>query len=438
MHPLSRSLAGSLAAILAIVPLQAQAQTTPSAARADSAAFTAEAERILAAAYAADAPGAAVIVSRGGEVIFAGARGMADIEARRPIDGGTVFRVGSIAKQFTAAMILQLIAEGRLSLDDPLSRFFPDWPEPSGRATVRHLLNHSSGVFDFSKIPGFMTSPQAQRANTTADLLAVIRSRPAKAEPGAEWEYNNGGYVILGAIIEQLDYIGIGLFPDVGGGWYLSRLGGRVGQFLALTGARLDGAECLWAGLATHYLPSEHLDEESQERGEAVVPVVVAGDREERRLRPAGRRVRQRRLVRPLAAVLVRLLPGDRIDLVAAHQQRPAVGVVGDRHRLPRSGHQPLEGVGARGHGQGQRPGVQGHDPAVEGAGELVVAPLPVGRALDPEVVLDHPVGANGHDGQRGRLGRADGEGQVDPVALQVGPDPVTEPPGLLARAQSR
>jgi enoyl-CoA hydratase len=54
---------------------------------------------------------------------------------------------------------------------------------------------------------------------------------------------------------------GIGLFPDVGGGWYLSRLAGRLGQFLALTGARLDGAECLWAGLATHYLPSEKLEE---------------------------------------------------------------------------------------------------------------------------------------------------------------------------------
>jgi enoyl-CoA hydratase len=54
---------------------------------------------------------------------------------------------------------------------------------------------------------------------------------------------------------------GIGLFPDVGGGWYLSRLGGRLGQFLALTGARLDGAECLWTGIATHYLPSEKLAE---------------------------------------------------------------------------------------------------------------------------------------------------------------------------------
>ena len=54
---------------------------------------------------------------------------------------------------------------------------------------------------------------------------------------------------------------GIGLFPDVGGGWHLSRLGGRLGQFLALTGARLDGAECVWAGIATHYLPAEKLAE---------------------------------------------------------------------------------------------------------------------------------------------------------------------------------
>ncbi len=61
---------------------------------------------------------------------------------------------------------------------------------------------------------------------------------------------------------------GIGLFPDVGGGWYLSRLTGRLGQYLALTGARLDGAECLWAGLATHYLPSDGLDEAKQRIGD--------------------------------------------------------------------------------------------------------------------------------------------------------------------------
>ena len=69
---------------------------------------------------------------------------------------------------------------------------------------------------------------------------------------------------------------GIGLFPDVGGGWYLARLTGRIGQFLALTGARLDGAECLWAGLATHYLPSDKLDEAKARiaRGEPIDQVL--------------------------------------------------------------------------------------------------------------------------------------------------------------------
>ena len=113
--------------------------------------------------------------------------------------------------------------------------------------------------------------------------------------------------------------------------------------------------------------------------------------------------------------------------LGGAHQQRPAVGVVGDGHGLAGVGQQPLEHVGARRHGQGQRPGVQGHHLAVEGAGELGVAPLPVGRALDSEVVLDHAVAPHGHDGQRGRLGRPRGERQVDPVAVQVGPEPVAE-----------
>ena len=193
-----------LAMILAGVPGAALAGQPCPDAPAPAATLTAEADRVVAAAYSADAPGAAVIVSRGGEVVYAASRGLAEVENARPITPDTVFRVGSIAKQFTAAMILQLIAQGELSLDDPLSRFFPDWPQPGARATVRQLLNHTSGIFDFSKIPGFLGSEQTQRPNTTAELLAVIRSRPAKAEPGAEWEYNNSGYVILGAILEQV------------------------------------------------------------------------------------------------------------------------------------------------------------------------------------------------------------------------------------------
>jgi CubicO group peptidase (beta-lactamase class C family) len=110
--------------------------------------------------------------------------------------------MGSIVKQFTAAIILQLVAEGKISLDDPISRFFPDWPKPAAGATVRQLLNHTSGIQDFSKIPGWIAKNR-HRAFTTAELLALFRELPARAQPGQAWEYNNGGYVMLGAIVEK-------------------------------------------------------------------------------------------------------------------------------------------------------------------------------------------------------------------------------------------
>ncbi|MDQ3077259.1 MAG: beta-lactamase family protein [Pseudomonadota bacterium] len=161
------------------------------------------ADAMLAAAYPADGPGAAVIVTRGGRVIYSAGRGLADVEARRPITADTAFRLGSIVKQFTAAVVLQLVAEKKLSLDDSVSRFFPDYPQPGAGATVRQLLNHSSGIQDFSKIPGWI-GKNRHRPWTTAELVAVFRDLPPTAQPGQAWEYNNGGYVLLGAIIEKV------------------------------------------------------------------------------------------------------------------------------------------------------------------------------------------------------------------------------------------
>src|SRR5688572_23749775 len=114
------------------------------AAAAQPADLAARAEAIVSAAYPADGPGAAVIVTQGGRTVYAGGRGLADLDARRPITPDTVFRLGSISKQFTAAMILQLVQEGRLSLDDPISRFFPEYPHARPSATVRQLINRAS------------------------------------------------------------------------------------------------------------------------------------------------------------------------------------------------------------------------------------------------------------------------------------------------------
>ena len=118
--------------------------------------------RLLAAAYPADGPGATVIVTRGGRTIYSASRGLADLAGRRPLTAETVFRLGSLTKQFTAAIVLQLVAEGRISLDDPVSRFFPDYPQPGAAATVRQLLNHTSGIQSYTGIPGFMREGEDQ------------------------------------------------------------------------------------------------------------------------------------------------------------------------------------------------------------------------------------------------------------------------------------
>lgn len=177
---------------------------TPAAApAAAAAAFPREAGAMLDAAFPADGPGAAAVVARGGTVLYSGARGLADVETGRPITPDTPFLLGSIVKQFTAAIVLQLVAEGKLSLDDPISRFFPDWPRPGANATVRQLLNHTSGIQDYTKVPGWIAANR-DRDWTTAELVAVLRALPAEAEPGTRWEYNNGGYVMLGAIVEEV------------------------------------------------------------------------------------------------------------------------------------------------------------------------------------------------------------------------------------------
>jgi CubicO group peptidase (beta-lactamase class C family) len=197
LGPISRLLA-------AIAALIAAAFAFMSAAAAQPADFRARADAILQAAYPADGPGAAVIVTRGGRIIYSAGRGLADLRTRRPITPDTVFRLGSITKQFTATVILQLVAEGRISLDDPLSRFFPAWPQPGARATVRQLLNHTSGIQSYTSIPGWMVEANTGRAYTTAEMIALFRDRPSQFEPGASWFYDNSGYVLLGAIIEQV------------------------------------------------------------------------------------------------------------------------------------------------------------------------------------------------------------------------------------------
>ena len=166
--------------------------------------FQAKADAYLQSWYPASGPGAAVIVTEGGKTVYARGQGLADLDAKRPITPDTVFRLGSITKQFAAATVLQLAQEGKLSLDDPLSKFFPDYPQPGASATVRQLLNHTSGIQSYTGIPGWMVEANTNRRYSTAELIDVFKKLPSPSKPGEKWNYNNSGYVMVGAVIEAV------------------------------------------------------------------------------------------------------------------------------------------------------------------------------------------------------------------------------------------
>lgn len=166
--------------------------------------FQAAAQALLAQTYPADGPGAAVAVSEGEEVVYTAEAGLADLAQRAPVRADTAFRLGSLTKQFAAAVVLQLAGEGRLSLDDPVRKFVPGFPDPGGGATVRQLLNHTSGIQSYTDLPGWDAPAAIARPQTTAQLIARFADRPAQFEPGTDYRYNNSGYVLLAAVIEQV------------------------------------------------------------------------------------------------------------------------------------------------------------------------------------------------------------------------------------------
>jgi CubicO group peptidase (beta-lactamase class C family) len=146
-------------------------------------------------------PGAAVLIARDGKELLEKGYGLAQVEARIPITCDTRFRIGSITKQFTAAAILRLHEQGKLNVNDPISKYFPNWPKGE-EVTLRHLLTHSSGIHNFTAKPGFQTNVTV--AIPLETLIASFRNDPYDFNPGEQFRYCNSGYVLLGAIIQKV------------------------------------------------------------------------------------------------------------------------------------------------------------------------------------------------------------------------------------------
>ncbi len=143
-----------------------------------------------------------VLVAQGGRILFQRGYGYANLEHQAKNTPQTVFRIGSMTKPFTALAIMQQVEAGHLNVTDPISRFFPDFPNGE-RITVHHLLSNTSGIANYLMLPIFLNGHR--QPLTTAELIAGFRDEPPRFEPGTEFHYSNSNWVLLGAILEQLE-----------------------------------------------------------------------------------------------------------------------------------------------------------------------------------------------------------------------------------------
>ena len=160
--------------------------------------------RLLNQIVAAGAPGAAARV-RDEHGVTQAASGVADLRNSRPMRPGLHYRVGSVTKPFVATVVLQLVAEGRLSLQDTVERWLPGILPYGDQVTIRQLLSHTSGVPDYTLEPivRLYTFPHARfRHWTPRELVALVADQPPDFPPGTGWSYSNTGYILAGMIVE--------------------------------------------------------------------------------------------------------------------------------------------------------------------------------------------------------------------------------------------
>jgi CubicO group peptidase (beta-lactamase class C family) len=160
-----------------------------------------KADALLSRLIRTNDPGLAVLVAQDGKTLFEKGYGLADREDHVPVILQTTFRIGSITKQFTASAILKLQEEGKLSVNDKLSKYIPDFPR-GNEVTLRQLLTHTSGIHSYTDEPHSVSS--ATNATTTGAIIEEIKKYPFDFDPGTKWRYDNSGYLLLGYIVEKV------------------------------------------------------------------------------------------------------------------------------------------------------------------------------------------------------------------------------------------
>src|SRR5262245_43875057 len=150
-------------------------------------------------------PGAAIIVIRDGRVLHEKGYGLAKLTTKERISTKTVFDVGSVSKPFTAMAVMILVERGKLNYTDSLFKFFPDFQADAQRITIRQLLNHTSGIFDYEFVWGESKKLKGNEPRTAENVVKFLSWRKQlRFQPGQRWEYSNSNYVLLAQIVGQV------------------------------------------------------------------------------------------------------------------------------------------------------------------------------------------------------------------------------------------
>lgn len=220
MHLRTASFGSRATAALLLVLCALSATSTHAAPLSPPPNLDAELDAMLSAAFPADAPGATVIVVKGGSVLYRKGFGRANLELQVPMRPENVFEIGSVTKQFTATAVLMLVEEGKLALNDDVRKFIPEFPDKGAVVTIEHLLTHTSGVPSYTELPAWLKLWRQDM--TPSEILALTRDLPLEFTPGTKFKYDNTGYTMLGMVIEKVsgmsyaDFISKRIFEPCG------------------------------------------------------------------------------------------------------------------------------------------------------------------------------------------------------------------------------
>jgi CubicO group peptidase (beta-lactamase class C family) len=181
------------------------AQDSAAAQDAASRALHEQVDKVFAKWDSTVSPGCALSVIQGGHIVYKRGYGMADLDHDIPINSQTVFHVASISKQFTAAAIILLAQQGKLSLDDDVRKYIPELPDFGARITIRHLIYHTSGLRDQWELLGLAGWRYSLDLITDDDVLELVsRQKELNFKPGEKHVYCNTGYTLLGQIVKRV------------------------------------------------------------------------------------------------------------------------------------------------------------------------------------------------------------------------------------------